>query len=167
VATDKIIAMTTSPRLFNAKNFTSAPQQIRKTRYIDAPIEDVWAIVANHGGMTEWMPMISHVELTKSNDAGEFSEGCERECQFGPDLLKEKIIFWDAPYGYAYSIADMHLVRDHVGHFQLIPSGSGTEVIWRQYFYPNSNFAMNFVSRRVMMPSVMGKALKNLDKKIA
>lgn len=159
--------MTATSRVFNPSKITTAPEQIRKTRLIDAPIEDVWAIVADHGGMTQWMPMISHVELTKSNAAGEFAEGCERECQFGPDLLKEKIVFWDAPYGYAYKIADMHLVREHVGHIQLIPSGTSTEVIWKQYFYPNGNFAMNFIARRVMMPNVMSKALKNLSKKVA
>ena len=159
--------MTATPRLFTPTDYTDAPAQLRKTRYIDAPIKDVWAIVADHGGMTQWMPMISHVELTKSNEDGEFAEGCERECQFGPDLLKEKIVFWDAPYGYAYKIADMHLVRNHVGHIQLIPSGSGTEVVWTQYFYANSNFAMNFISRKLMMPTVMTKALKNLSKKVA
>ncbi|OAV45189.1 SRPBCC family protein [Lewinella sp. 4G2] len=159
--------MTSTKKIFNAKDYTNAPQQLRKTRLINAPIEEVWDVVANHGGMTEWMPMISHVELTKPNANGEFTEGCERECQFGPDLLKEKIVFWDAPYGYAYQIADMHLVKDHVGYIQLQPKGSGTEVIWTQYFYPNSNFAMNFVARQIMMPGVMSKALKNLGKQVA
>ncbi len=156
-----------SQRTFNPKTITSAPEQLRKTQIISAPIEAVWAIVADHGGMTQWMPMISHVELTKPNAAGEFSEGCERECQFGPDLLKEKIIFWDAPYGYAYNIADMHLVRDHVGYIQLQPVSGGTKVTWTQYFHPNSNFAMNFIARNVMLPGVMSKALKNLSKKVA
>lgn len=156
-----------TPRKFNPKQHTKAPEQLRKTRTIAAAIEEVWAIVADHGGMTQWMPMISHVELTKANAAGEFSEGCERECQFGPDLLKEKIVFWDAPYGYAYNIADMHLVRDHIGYMQLESVPEGTKLTWTQYFYPNSNFAMNFIARRIMMPGVMTKALKNLAKKVA
>ena len=159
--------MTTASRTFNPQNFTDAPAQLRKSHYIEVPIEDVWAIVSDHGGMTQWMPMISHVELTRANGAGEFAEGCERECQFGPDLLHETIVFWDAPYGYAYQIADMRLVQKHVGYLQLIPTGSGTEVIWTQYFYPNGNFVLNFLSRRIMMPSVMSKALKNLSKKVA
>ena len=86
---------TTAPRTFNATDYTDAPQQIQKTRYVDAPIEEVWAIVADHGGMTQWVPMISAVDLTATNHAGEFAEGCERQCKFGPDLLKEKIVFWD------------------------------------------------------------------------
>jgi uncharacterized protein YndB with AHSA1/START domain len=152
---------------FNPRQFTSAPQQIRKKTVVAAPIEDVWKIVSDHQGMTQWMPMISHVELVKANDAGEWGEGCERHCKFGPDLLEEKIVHWDPPYSYAYAISDMHLVKNHVGHLRLISTGGGTEVIWTQYFHPNGNLLKNFVAKSIMLPSVMSKALKNLGKQIA
>ena len=152
---------------FNPRQFTSAPQQIRKKSFIDAPIEEVWAIVADHQGMTEWMPMISQVNLVEANDAGEWGEGCERHCQFGPDTLKEKIVHWNPPYGYAYAISDMHLVRDHVGYMQLIPVGEGTEVIWTQYFHPNGNLLKNFMAKNIMLPTVMARGLKNLAKRAA
>lgn len=158
---------TTTKQLFDATQFTAAPRQIRKTSLIPAPIEKVWAVVADHRGMTGWMPMIKHVELVKENAAGEWGEGCERHCQFGPDLLEEKIVHWDPPYGYAYAIADMHLVRDHVAHIELREREGGTEVIWTQYFRPNGNFVKNFVAKNVMMPGVMARALKNLAKEVA
>ncbi len=60
----------------------------------------------------------------------------------------------------------MYLVRDHVGYMQLESVPGGTRLIWTQYFYPNSNFAMNFMARRVMMLSVTSRALKNLAKKV-
>ena len=157
----------TTPRPFNAGDYTAAPAQITKSRWIDAPIESVWSVVADHGGMTRWVPMISHVELTDTDDRGEYGEGCERACQFGPDLLRESIPFWDPPYGYAYQIADMRLVRDHVAHLKLRERDGGTDVTWTQYFHPNANVAMNFVSRKVMMPTLMTKALKNLAKEVA
>ena len=154
-------------REFQSSKFTQSPLQILKTAYIDAPIEKVWEVVADHQGMTQWVPMIKHVELTIPGDQGDWGEGCERQCQFGPDLLKEKIVHWDPPYGYAYSIEDMHLVKDHVGHIALERVGDETKVTWRQYFQPNGNLVKNLVAKHLMMPNVMKKALKNLAKKAA
>lgn len=147
--------------------FTKAPQQIKKTHFIAAPIESVWQIVADHQGMTQWVPMIKQVDLVKEDRDGHWGEGSERHCQFGPDLLQEKIVHWDPPYGYAYMIGDMHLVKDHLGHLQLSPTPEGTTITWTQYFQPNGNFLKRFMAKNVMMPNVMSKALKNLSKKVA
>lgn len=157
----------TATKPFNPRSFTAAPQQIQKKAILIAPVERVWEVIANHQGMTEWVPMIKEVHLVTPDTEGAWGEGCERHCQFGPDLLKEKIVHWDPPYGYAYAIGDMHLVRDHVGYIQLIPTGDKTEVIWTQYFHPNGNFVKNFMAKNIMMPSVMSKALKNAAKLIA
>ena len=151
----------------NVSKFTNAPQQVQKTKLVDAPIEDVWQVVADHQGMTQWMPMIKHVDLVQANEAGEWGEGFERHCQFGPDLLEEKIVHWDPPYGYAYMIGDMHLVKDHLGHIELKPTPNGTQVTWTQYFQPNGNFVKRLMAKNVMIPSVMTKALNNLNRKVA
>lgn len=151
----------------NVKRFTNAPLQIVKKKIINAPIERVWEIVANHEGMTQWMPMIKHVNLVQSNDEGEWGQGCERHCQFGPDLLKEKIVHWDPPYGYAYMIADMHLVKKHLGYIKLIKKGETTEVSWEQYYEPNGIAPKRWIAKNIMLPTVMAKALKNLTKKAA
>ena len=153
--------------LFNPLNYTDAPQQIRKTRVVDARIEDVWDVVADHQGMTQWMPMISHVDLKTPDAEGGWGEGCERNCKFGPDLLEETVVHWDPPSGYAYSIADMHLVRDHVAHISLERVGEGkTQVTWTQYFRPNGFAAKAWFAKTVMMPWVMNKALGNLEARV-
>ncbi len=154
-------------KTFGVKQFTRAPKQIVIKKTIDAPIDKVWEIVSNHQGMTQWMPMIKQVNLIKADNQGEWGDGCERHCQFGPDLLKEKIVYWDPPYGYAYMIADMHLVKNHLGHFQLEEKDGSTEVTWAQYFYPNGIAVKRWVAKNIMLPTVMRKALKNLNKKAA
>ncbi len=154
-------------KALNSKQFTGAPKQLIIKRLINAPIERVWDIVSDHEGMTSWMPMIKHVDLKQPNQKGEWGEGCERHCQFGSDLLEEKIVHWDPPYGYAYMIADMHIVKNHLGHFQLLETLDGTEVTWTQYFDPNGNAIKRWMAKNVMLPSVMKKALKNLEKKVA
>lgn len=152
---------------FNPKEHTDAPQQIHKSRLIPAPIEKVWSVVADHKGMTQWMPFIKHVELVAPDSAGSWGEGCERHCQFGSDLLKETIAHWDPPYGYAYSIADMHLVADHLGHIALVEKLDGTLVSWTQYYNPQGNALKKWMAKNVMLPKVMSKALKNLEKQTA
>ncbi len=154
-------------KTLNVKQFTNAPAQIKVDRLVKAPIEVVWQVVADHQGMTQWMPMIKHVNLVKPDEKGAWGEGCERHCQFGGDLLQEKIVHWDPPYGYAYSIADMHIVKNHVGHIELIEKMDGTLVTWTQYFEPQGNFVKKWMAKNVMLPQVMKKALKNLEKKTA
>ncbi|WP_299244796.1 SRPBCC family protein [uncultured Aquimarina sp.] len=151
--------------VLDVKQFTVAPKQLRIERFIHAPIDKVWEVVSDHKGMTSWMPMIKEVDLTKANSQGEWGEGCERNCQFGPDLLEEKIVHWDPPYGYAYMIADMHIVKNHLGYFQLTEKIEGTEVIWTQYYDPNGNIIKKWMAKNIMLPSVMKKALKNLQNK--
>jgi len=154
-------------KTFNPKDYTKAPKQLEVSRLVSAPIQEVWKVVADHQGMTQWMPMISHVHLVKSDTEGNWGEGCERHCQFGADLLQEKIAYWNPPFGYAYQIADMHLVKDHVGHIALHEKPQGTLVTWRQYFHPNGSAAKRWMAKNVMMPYVMKKALRNLEKKTA
>ncbi|MEW7292405.1 SRPBCC family protein [Aquimarina sp. 2304DJ70-9] len=151
----------------NVKSFTNAPEQIQVSRLVEASIDNVWKVVADHQGMTQWMPMIKHVHLVKPDAKGTWGEGCERHCQFGNDLLQEKIVHWDPPYGYAYSIADMHIVKNHVGHIELMEKMDGTLITWTQYFEPQGNFVKKWMAKNIMLPQVMKKALKNLEKKTA
>jgi len=153
-------------KTFNSNDYTNAPKQLEVSRIIHASINAVWKVVSNHKGMTQWMPMIKHVELVKEDDQGAWGEGCERHCQFGSDLLKEKIVYWNPPYGYAYMIADMHIVKNHIGYINLEETNEVTLITWTQFFNPNGNFAKKWMAKNVMLPFVMKKALKNLEIKI-
>ena len=128
---------------FDSTQHSEAALQLKFSKLIKHPIEDVWKVISHHQGMTQWMPLIKRVNLVKPDPEGGWGEGCERHCQFGPDLLKERIVHWNPPYGYAYSISDMHLVRDHVGHIGLTEKLEGTLVTWTQYYVPNSHLLKN------------------------
>jgi len=151
---------------FNPKLFTTAPFQFSvKRKFLFSP-ENVWNIVADHQGMTTWMPMISHVEITNKGSEEKLGLNCERECKFGPDLLKEKIVHWDEPYGYAYMIADgsVPFASGHLGFIEIKPKEYGSEVVWYQYFRPKG--FKGWMMKNFMMPWVMKKALKNLKSKL-
>ncbi|MEM9547184.1 MAG: SRPBCC family protein [Bacteroidota bacterium] len=151
---------------FNPDDFTNAPRQLQKSRLINASKHKIWPIVADHKGMASWMPMIKHVDLVKQGVHKDWGDGCERHCQFGPDLLEEKIVFWDEPNGYAYQISDMHLVKNHLGYISLESKGDGTQITWTQYFKPNGNFVKQIISKHIMMPFIMSRALANLERKV-
>ena len=151
-------------KTFNPLTYTNAPRKHRVSRVIDAPLHEVWDIVADHQGMTRWMPLISHVDLKTPDAEGGWGEGCERNCQFGPDLLEETVVYWDPPHGYAYAIADMHLLKDHVGHIALAKTDGGTRVTWTQYFHPNGFPPKAWFANKVMIPRVMRRALRNLER---
>lgn len=154
-------------KTLNVRKWTDAPQQLSITREIKASPEKIWSTLSDHQGMTQWMPMIKNVDLIKADDNGEWGEGCERHCQFGPDLLKEKIVHWDADHSYAYMISDNHMVKGHLGHFTIEQKSGYCLVTWDQYFYPQGIAVKKWMMKNVMMPNVMKRALKNLSKKAA
>jgi len=151
---------------FNPAALTTAPYQFSKRRNIPFTPEKIWPVIADHKGMTTWMPMITHVEITNEGNDGNLGLNCERECQFGPDLLREKIVYWNEPYSYAYMIADgsVPFASGHLGYIEINPKSNGSEVIWHQYFRPKG--FKGWMMKYIMMPIVMKKALKNLDRKL-
>ena len=51
------------------------------TRQIDAPVERVWEVLDDFGGIHRWNPGVKHSELTSD---GEVSHGSTRRCDFAP-----------------------------------------------------------------------------------
>ena len=155
-------------KLFNPKQFTNAPLQMQITRKIDLPAEKIWAILSDHKGMTDWMPMIKSVKITQNDPQGGEGEGCQRVCEFGGDTLYEDIVHWDPPHGYAYMIQDNHMVNNHLGYVEIEAiDEERSKVSWYQYFVPQGNAFKKFMMKNLMMPNVLKKGLKNLENKAA
>ena len=51
------------------------------TRQIDAPVEKVWEVLNDFGGIQQWSPGVKHSELTSD---GPVSDGSTRHCDFAP-----------------------------------------------------------------------------------
>lgn len=51
------------------------------TRQIDAPVEKVWEVLNDFGGIHQWSPGVKHSELTSD---GPVSDGSTRHCDFAP-----------------------------------------------------------------------------------
>jgi hypothetical protein len=96
----------------NLSNFGFDPTEFTKAwlqtegwiRFTDPP-EQVFARLANHEGMTEWLPLLKKVTVTYPGELapGESAIGTTRELTFqGGITLVERIVFWNAPLCYAY-----------------------------------------------------------------
>jgi haloalkane dehalogenase len=159
--------MTAVKTAFQPKKLTNAPLQITVSRQIRHSAMQIWPVLADHEGMTTWMPGIKHVDVKHNGVNDDRGLHCERECTFGNDLLREKIVHWNPPYGYAYMIADGSLafVSGHLGHIDVEPNEQGARVTWRQYFRPKG--LKGWMMKRVMMPQIMKMALKKLERKAA
>jgi len=151
---------------FKSTDYTKAPRQMEFSRMIPATPHKIWKVLSSHEAITNWIPLVKSSTVINTGKDGKKQEGTIRNVKFGKDTLKETIVFWDETFGYAYSIADMHIVKNHVGHFSISEKLDGTLVSWSQYYEPQGNALKRWMAGKVMLPSVMKKALKNLDKSV-
>ncbi len=146
---------------------TTAPLRIRGEFRFDAPPPVVFAKLADHEDLGAWGPMIGHVTVDTSTCAvGEQDGvGLVRHCSLtGMGEVREEIVAWDPPHGYAYSGLGKRVpLEQHLGVFRLQPDGGGgTVVIWEQYF--RAKRTLPGLLFPFMARSIMNRAAANLLK---
>ena len=124
---------------FDPTAFTNAPLQTDGWMRFTDPPEKVFAVLANHEGMTEWLPLLQKVTVTHPRELppGESTIGSIRELTFpGGITVVEKVVFWNAPLCYAYdSHAKIFPFQNYIGFMGVEPAenGGGT-FIFHEYF---------------------------------
>jgi uncharacterized membrane protein len=94
---------------------------------IDAPVEHVWNVLADIGGVHAWNPSVESSHLTSDQRAG---VGTSRHCDLaGKRYVKEMAVDWDPHYRLTMRMVDTNLpfTRADV-RFMLRPAGKGTIV---------------------------------------
>jgi hypothetical protein len=141
--------LATTPRTVGTLNIdtvTSAPLRVITTARLDAPLVEVFAVIADHGGLSAWLPLIEQVQVDHSNAAVEGGDGTVRSCTLqGGAILQETIIGFDPPHMYGYTIADGNAfgVQNHLGVVSLAADDRGNTILtWQQYFdHPEADMA--------------------------
>jgi hypothetical protein len=133
--------LATAPRTvgtLNIDDVTSAPLHLITTARLNAPLAQVFAVIADHGGLSAWIPLIEQVQVDHRNATVEDGDGTIRSCTLqGGAVLKETIVGFDPPHMYGYTIADGNAfgVQNHLGVVSLATDAAGTTILtWRQYF---------------------------------
>ena len=162
----KLEKINTMRKKFESSEYTQAPLQLEFSRMIQATPNEVWRLLSDHKALSNWIPHVKSSSIVDKGYNNEEKQGTLRKVQFGKDVLNETIVFWDETFGYAYSIADMHIVKNHVGHFSITEKMDGTLLSWSQYYEPQGNAIKRWMAKNIMLPGVMKKALKNIEKSI-
>ncbi len=124
---------------------------IEKSLDLNAPLEEVWAVIADHTRMSEWAQMDS-VIITSDETRG---VGLTCQCDFGFFTADERVIEWQENRKIVHEIVAMGMPM--IETWTLEPRGEGTRFIWRQEVNPEG-------IRRLMLPMIKWQMGRTFDK---
>jgi len=121
---------------------------------IVCPPEDVWAVLADFGGISRWAPNVDHSCLTTSQREG---AGAVRRVQVGRNALLERVVEWEPGERLAYAIVGLPpVVRAAVNTWSLEADSGATRVTLRTRVDTGPHPPQHLVARAI--GRVMGKA---------
>lgn len=95
-----------------------------ETIEITRPPDEVWAVLADFGGIVDWAPNVDHSSLTTAQSNG---IGAVRRVQVGRNVLLERIVEWNPGVGLAYELEGLPpVVRSATNRWTLSSSGLGS-----------------------------------------
>jgi Polyketide cyclase / dehydrase and lipid transport len=154
---------------FDPGRFTAAPLQTEGViRFTGSP-DAVFARIADHAAMTDWVPLLKTVQVShpKPLPSGESTVGTARVLALrGGVTIREEVVYWDPPRCYAYTAGGKHWpMRDYVGFMGVqAGAGGGGAFLFREYFCVDGALRRAVVSPGIV---ILGKvALRNLSKLI-
>ena len=83
--------------------------QITKKITINAPVERVWEVLADIGGIANWAPQINHAVTTTEGNPG---VGSERQCDVaGFGTVTERFVEWEDGSHFTYEVSNVALMK--------------------------------------------------------
>lgn len=101
-----------------------------------APVERVWALLANARGWPEWAPFVT-ADLERQGSPQPDGVGAIRRFTYGKSVARECVVAFEPPHWLAYQLLSGLPVRDYRGDvtLQSTPDG-GTALRWQAHFEP-------------------------------
>jgi uncharacterized protein YndB with AHSA1/START domain/catechol 2,3-dioxygenase-like lactoylglutathione lyase family enzyme len=109
--------------------------QIRHGVTIDAPAEEVWAVISDHEGMAAWTPFKTVRRVADGSPEAD-GRGSERMLSLPTGTFVEQVVHYEAPRVYRYRIVKGSPFICHQGEIRLEPRGERTELTWTIRFRP-------------------------------
>lgn len=154
---------------FDPGGFTAAPLQTEGViRFAGSP-DAVFARVADHVAMTDWVPLLKTVQVSDPKPLlpGESMVGTARVLALrGGVTIREEVVYWDPPRCYAYTTEGKRWpMRDYVGFMGVEGAvGGGGAFLFREYFCVDGPLRRALVPPGIVM--LGRRALRNLSKLI-
>jgi len=99
---------------------------IERTALIDAPADDVWAVLADFDSISEWADFVDHSCLMSEQTEG---AGMARRIQMGRIAIIETITDWEPGAMFSYAITGLPpVVGSVINSWRLGASGDSTMV---------------------------------------
>jgi len=125
-------------------------QRIEIEKQVRAPVEKVWALLADHEGMKRWMP-VREVVRRRPGAPDPNGVGAVRTIRGMGLALEEEIVAFEPGKRLGYRLTAGAPIRNHAGEVTLAPDGAGTRVRWSVGFdaiVPGSGGLLAFALRR-------------------
>ncbi len=138
--------------------------QASSTITIDAPLDDVLAVIADVERYPEWTGQIKSAEVLQQDD-----DGRPRQARFVMDagVLKDEYVLaydWNDS-GVSWELVGKSAVqKSQKGSYALAPKGSGTEVTY--HLAVDISMPMLGMFKRKAEKMIMDSALKELKKRV-
>lgn len=124
---------------FDPARYTTAPHQTEGWIVFRESPEKVFARIADHATLGDWVPLVKEVAVTHPRMLApdESTIGTARTITFKGGLeVVEKVVYWNPPYCYAYtSEGKQWPFKNYVGLFSVEPiDDQSGRFIFREYF---------------------------------
>jgi len=103
-----------------------------RSTVIDAPLERVWALVGDFGGLAGWVPFVRHCEI--EGGASSTEPGAVRRLEQENDVrVRERLVLLSkADHCYMYSLVDGNVpILRYDAEVRLFPVTDGNRTYWR------------------------------------
>ncbi len=157
---------------FRIAKYCQAPLRMEARAGFSVSPEQLFSTVSNPATVANWVPLMKGVSMEHGNAGNgiECGIGSIRHCDMrGMGELKETIVWWNPPHGYAFKVATkirmMLPTEDHVSVMLVESDGNGGSVLtWQHHFNWRGPLLRHMAV--VMLPMMMNAALNNLRREL-
>jgi uncharacterized protein YndB with AHSA1/START domain len=110
-------------------------QRVHVAARSDAPVEKVWAVLADARRWKEWTALRTS-ELEREGSPDPDGVGALRLLGAGPVRTREEVVEFEPPHRLVYEMRSGMPIRGYRAEVTLTSWGAGTEIAWRSRFEP-------------------------------
>ncbi|WP_299210429.1 SRPBCC family protein [uncultured Tateyamaria sp.] len=105
--------------------------KVVKSTILDAPVEDVWAVLRDFNGHDGWHPAIADSAIDRGQPSDKV--GCVRRFHLndGSELREQLLTLSDADMAFSYCLLETPVpLLNYVAHVRLAPVTDGDRTFW-------------------------------------
>ena len=138
---------------------SSAPVLVKNSRSIAAPVERVWARIADHESWPEWFTDASSVKVTTAAEG----VGGGREVKLPGATMREVFTAWDPPNHFAFSVVEgPRMLKSMAESITIEGEGDECTITYAQGIEPAKGFGWLWKLLAKRMDARQRKALDRL-----